>query len=297
MGKKLFIIYPGRFQIFHKGHRGVYDYLSTKYGGSDVYITTSNKVEPPKSPFNFEEKRKMMMLTGIPSSKIIQVASNYNIENLVKMIPINIKRDSIIFAVSLKDMMEDPRFSKFTKKDGTLTYLQPLPKKENQLKPAIEHGYIEVVPTTEFKVLGVTASSASELRHKYATLSTADKKHFIADLFGNYSPEIYDILNNKLGGLTEKQRNGIKKLIIGILKENENDVKVATRKANIALKVQREKEMRYVREKLKAAEDRLDAANSDEEKTSAQETINKLKDELKSKEELYKAALKQASSV
>ena len=76
MGKKIFVIYPGRFHPFHKGHKSVYDYLSTKYGGSDVYITTTDKVELPKSPFNFDEKATMMSLTGIPLSKVIKVVSN-----------------------------------------------------------------------------------------------------------------------------------------------------------------------------------------------------------------------------
>ena len=76
LGKKLFVIYPGRFHPFHKGHKGVYDYLSTKYGGSDVYITTTDKVELPKSPFDFNEKLQMMTLTGIPANKILNVTQN-----------------------------------------------------------------------------------------------------------------------------------------------------------------------------------------------------------------------------
>ena len=45
------VIYPGRFQPFHKGHKAVYDYLASRYGRDNVFITTSNKVAPPRSPF------------------------------------------------------------------------------------------------------------------------------------------------------------------------------------------------------------------------------------------------------
>ena len=122
LGKKIFVIYPGRFHPFHKGHKAVYNYLSSKYGGNDVYITTTDVVELPKSPFSFDEKVKMMTLTGVPVNKIIKVKNNYNLQSLVAQIPIDINRDSIIFAVSEKDMTEDPRFSRFTKKSKRFRY-------------------------------------------------------------------------------------------------------------------------------------------------------------------------------
>ena len=77
LSKKIFVIYPGRFHPFHKGHKGVYNYLSSKYGGNDVYITTTDVVKLPKSPFSFDEKVKMMTLTGVPINKIIKVNENF----------------------------------------------------------------------------------------------------------------------------------------------------------------------------------------------------------------------------
>ncbi len=77
LGKKIFVIYPGRFHPFHKGHKGVYNYLSSKYGGNDVYITTTDVVELPKSPFSFDEKVKMMTLTGVPINKIIKTHAHF----------------------------------------------------------------------------------------------------------------------------------------------------------------------------------------------------------------------------
>ena len=52
----LLVIYPGRFQPFHKGHHAVYEYLTGKFGRNNVFIATSNKVEGEKSPFSFAEK-------------------------------------------------------------------------------------------------------------------------------------------------------------------------------------------------------------------------------------------------
>ena len=76
--KKVVVIYGGRFQPFHKGHYGTYQHLVKKFGKDNVFISTSNKVEKPKSPFNFKEKVKIMTtMFNIPKSKIVQVKNNY----------------------------------------------------------------------------------------------------------------------------------------------------------------------------------------------------------------------------
>jgi hypothetical protein len=277
MGKKVFVIYPGRFHPFHTGHKGVYNYLSTKFGGNDVYITTTGVVELPKSPFSFDEKKEMMMATGIPSNKILNVKNNYNLQSVSSQIPINVERDSIIFAVSQKDMAEDPRFKNFVKKDGSPSYLQPMPKNESKLEPAIKHGYLITVPTTDFTVLGLPARSASQLRSQYSTLKPEQQKAFIVDLFGSYNPKIHKILNNKLGNtsgkLTEKQKKLLKKLIVGILKEDEAKINSAKEKRNAAEKDLRNAELDGAEEDLKKANDNLSSATTPEEKDAAEANV------------------------
>ena len=277
MGKKVFVIYPGRFHPFHTGHKGVYNYLSTKFGGNDVYITTTGVVELPKSPFSFDEKKEMMMATGIPSNKILNVKNNYNLQSVSSQIPINVERDSIIFAVSQKDMAEDPRFKNFVKKDGSPSYLQPMPKNESKLEPAIKHGYLITVPTTDFTVLGLPARSASQLRSQYSTLKPEQQKAFIVDLFGSYNPKIHKILNNKLGNtsgkLTEKQKKLLKKLIVGILKEDEDKINSAKEKRNAAEQDLRQAELEGAKEDLKKANDNLSSATTPEEKAAAEANV------------------------
>ena len=277
LGKKIFVIYPGRFHPFHKGHKGVYNYLSSKYGGNDVYITTTDVVELTKSPFSFDEKVKMMTLTGVPINKIIKVKNNYNLQSLVGQIPIDINRDSIIFAVSEKDMTEDPRFSRFIKKDGSPSYLQPIPKNLDKLQPAIKYGYIDTVPTTDFTVLGMPARSASQLRSQYVNLTPQLKKSFVKDLFGKYDDSVYNIMNNKLGvsatGLTEKQKNVLKKLIVGMMKEDEAKINSAKQKRNAAEEELRKAELDGAEEDLKKANDDLSSVTTPEEKAAAEANV------------------------
>jgi phosphopantetheine adenylyltransferase len=76
--KKIVVVYSGRFQPFHKGHYITYQKLVSKFGANNVYIGTSNDTSGPKSPFNFNEKVKIMnKMFDIPSNKIVQVRNPY----------------------------------------------------------------------------------------------------------------------------------------------------------------------------------------------------------------------------
>jgi hypothetical protein len=300
LNKKTFVIFPGRFHPWHNGHKSVYNYLTTKFGGNDVYITTTGVTELPKSPFTFDEKKQMMIATGIPANKILNVKNNYNLQSVAGQIPINIERDSIIFAVSEKDMAEDPRFKNFVKKDGSPSYLQPLPKNQSKLDPAIKHGYLITVPTTDFTVLGLPARSASQLRSQYATLTPEQQKAFITDLFGNYNTNVHNILNNRLGNnagkLTEKQKKLLKKLIVGIMKEDDAKIKSARQKYNQAGLVLRNAELDAAQQELTKANDDLKAATTPEEKAAAELRVKNKKDAVDSKKAARDAAQHQLNT-
>jgi hypothetical protein len=201
---QLLVIYPGRFQPFHKGHHAVFEYLTGKFGRNNVYIATSNKTDNLKSPFTFAEKSYFMQLTGVPADRIVQATQPYNIQDILNSGHISVANPEntvVIFAVSEKDMAEDPRFSSWTKKDGSPTYFQPL-KSVKETQNMNQHGYIMTVPTFPFTVLGQPMKSASEIRGDYAQLeqesAPGTKAEFIKDLFGKYTREAEQIMNSKL---------------------------------------------------------------------------------------------------
>lgn len=232
---KTFVIYAGRYQIFHLGHKSVYDWLVSKFGVDSVYISTTGVTDSVKSPFSFEEKKRMMEVSGVPTDKILLVKNNYNLSTVVDQIPIDINKDAIFFTVSQKDMSDDPRFGNFTKKDGTPTYLQSLPKDPKTIKPAVEHGYLLVAPTKTFKILGKDVTSASELRNTFSTLSPEDKVKFVTQLFGRFDQGILNIMNQKL---TLKESKGVQRLIDKvirkILKEDfDSDIRSLTKRRDL----------------------------------------------------------------
>lgn len=196
---QLLVIYPGRFQPFHKGHYAVYNWLSTKFGRNNVYIVTTNKTDNLKSPFNYAEKTYFMQLTGVPADRIIQASNPYQIESIMQggLTVHNPSNTVLLFAVSEKDMAEDPRFKSWTKKDGSPAYFQPLTDIK-QTESMEEHGYIMTVPTFDFEVLGHPMRSASELRKLYAVSDEKNRQYIIRDLFGKYTREAEQIMNSKI---------------------------------------------------------------------------------------------------
>lgn len=198
--KKIVVILPGRFQPFHRGHAAVYQHLCNEYGTDNVYVVTSNKVDPPRSPFNFEEKQAMIALTGVDPAHIIQDAQPYQAKAFVARF--DPKNTVLIFAVSEKDMAEDPRFQFepgliSTTKDGRPKYFQQFTS-INQCEPLDKHGYITTVPTFNFKVLGKPANSATQIRAQFADADEATQKKIVTDLFGKFDSTVLKIMQEKL---------------------------------------------------------------------------------------------------
>ncbi len=184
-------IYPGRFHPFHKGHASVYEYLKAKY--KNVYIATSNKVAPPKSPFTFAEKKMMMVHAGVPANAIVQTKNPYQAQEILENF--DPASTAVVFAVSQKDMDEDPRFSFNPKKDGSPSYFQPMGK---DLATFDKHGYITTVPTLDFDVLGEPMRSATQLRANFAKADDKTQKQMIIDLYGQYDANIHNVMQGKI---------------------------------------------------------------------------------------------------
>ena len=186
------VIYPGRFQPAHLGHKAVYDQLVKKFGEGNVYIATSDVVSPLTSPFTFTEKVAMWNKLGIPVSRIAQVKNPYQAQEITKDIP-DPENTALVFAVGAKDMQgEGARFQFGTKKDGSPSYMQPYPK-DGKLQPLTKHAYVMVAPTANFKVKGKDASSATEVRNMYVSGNENDHKQIITDLYGEPDSNLQDI--------------------------------------------------------------------------------------------------------
>lgn len=191
------VIYPGRFQPAHLGHKAVYDQLVKQFGEPNVFIATSNVQSPTSSPFSFDEKLQMFAKMGVPVGKVALVKNPYQSQEIVDQIP---DRDdtALVFAVGAKDMEGDEaRFRFGTKKDGSLSYMQPYPR-DGKLKPMSKHAYVMTAPTVNFRVRGQDANSATQVRKMYASGNDSDHKQIIQDLYGQLDTGIEAMFDKKL---------------------------------------------------------------------------------------------------
>jgi len=192
---QVMVVYPGRFQPFHHGHKMVYDWLVERF--DIVTIATSGKVELPDSPFSFSEKKLMMVAAGVDSDHIARVVSPYRAVEISEKF--NPNSTAMVYAISQKDMDENPRFKYSAKADGSPSYF--IPFDPENLKPLIDHAHILVVPTFDFQVAGADVTSATEVRKMFIDADTTEEINIIQDLYGEYNERIHDIFIRKMNAV------------------------------------------------------------------------------------------------
>jgi hypothetical protein len=183
-------IMSGRFNPPHLGHKAVYDQLVKKFGAANAYVVSSDKQDPIRSPFSFVEKKALWKTLSVPDSHIIQVKNPYNPVEITSKFDSN--KTAIVFAVSQKDAT---RFSFGPKKDGSLSYMQPMTDK---MLPLSKHGYVEITPTVEFSVAGQPVTGATQIRDMYITADDKQRNRILLDLYGKVTPAIKKLFDKNL---------------------------------------------------------------------------------------------------
>ncbi len=189
-------------------HASVYQKLVNEHPDAEVYITTSDKVEADRSPFNFKEKQLIASAHGIDPKKILQVRRNYHPEDLEPYID-DPDNTAVYFAVGQKDMEEDPRF-KFNdidektglslKQNGEPYYFQMINSIKKEPKPMMDRGYILVVPNEKGDIEnGILSASAFRKAIADAPDKNAAKEVF-TKYFKNYSEPVFELVYKKIVG-------------------------------------------------------------------------------------------------
>ncbi len=181
---KTVVVYPGRFQPMGKHHAQVYKQLVRKFG--EVWVATSNKVDIPKSPFNFNEKKKIINSHGIKN--VAQVKNPYKAEEILKKY--DPKTTSVIFAVGKKDQQRlSGRFFRPWKGKAEVGYR--------------EGAYTIIAPHVKLNVPGEGEMSGTAIRKVLGNKETDSnkKKKIFKGIFGH--TKNYNLIVNKLEKLNE----------------------------------------------------------------------------------------------
>jgi len=198
-------ILPGRFMPPHLGHKSVYDGLVNKFGYENVFIVSSNKQDATSSPLSFDQKKFLWAELGVPPDNIVQVISPYQPKEVTSKF--DNTDTAIVFALSEKDAK---RFTFKPKKNGDPSYMQPYD--EDSLQSLDKTGYVLVVPTIDFKVLGQEIKSASEIRNMYISADDEGRIAILKDLYGKATNTVKNIFDNAL-------KNSISESIISVIRE------------------------------------------------------------------------------
>ena len=177
--KKTVVIYVGRFQPFHKGHYGTYQHLVKKFGKDNVFIGTSDKVEKPKSPFNFKEKVKIMTtMFGIPTSKIHKVKNPYKPTEILQKFDEETTAFVTVVGEKDKNRLGGKYFQKWNG-EPTVGYR--------------DGGYVYAAPSSGGGISG------TETRNGLSVGSDEQKQDFFKNrAYGKFNATIFKMITDKL---------------------------------------------------------------------------------------------------
>jgi len=206
-GPQLVVLYPGRFQPFHLGHADVFRTLQNQFGRDNVYIATSNKVELPKSPFNFSEKTVFMNAAGVPGDRIIEVTNPYKLPEP----QFNPANTIFIAAVGAPD--RDRLRPDSVKKDGQPGYFKTF-ESLDKCETADKHGYVIIanerqkVITINGNTVDVSHGTPSRAAWNAVRDNPKARAEYLLQMFGRDDAELGRILD-KIPQTVNEEAGGV----------------------------------------------------------------------------------------
>jgi hypothetical protein len=189
---KIVAVFSGRFQPFHRGHYKVYEHLVNRFGRNDTYIGTSDKVDPPRSPFSFKQKKKIITrLFDVPHENVVEVSNPYGPKEILDQYDPD--STAYVAAVSEKDK-------------GRLLgseYFNEYPPGE-RYEGYRDGGYVYTTPMAGFTFRG-DEINGTRVREAFRSedIPEQEKKDFFKYIYGSFDQEVYDLM---LKRLTERKK-------------------------------------------------------------------------------------------
>jgi hypothetical protein len=199
--KNVLAIYPGRFQPMGSHHAKVYKWIQSKFGRGNSFISTSTKVEKPKSPLSFSEKEMVIKKHGFKN--IIQINAMYNGEEYFKKLSkFKPTETALIMIVGEKDGERlSPKYYKKLSQSDNASDLKPYLHTDENGKEA-KLIYWMAAPHISLKVSGFGEMSGTTIRQALGQPSDNKEKLF-KDIMGFYDKKIYNTIVPKFEELFE----------------------------------------------------------------------------------------------
>lgn len=169
------VVFPGRFQPFHRGHYETYQNLVDRFGRNKVYIATDDRVEPRVNPFTFRQKKEIMTsIFDIPNEHVLKAENPKNPDDLFEDYNI------AVFATS-EDKEEDlEEWTSEKYEEGGGDYYYSISPKNFEYKGQ---------PVTSINILEV---------FRRQDIDERDKQEFFEYLYGQFDEHVYDMMTRRL---------------------------------------------------------------------------------------------------
>ena len=225
--KKTVVIIPGGFHPFHPGHASLYAAARRAFPQADIWFAATD--DRAERPFDFESKRKLAALSGVPVERFVQVKSPFAATEITSRY--NPDTTALIYVRSEKDKDQAPKPAQ-AGADGKLPlvtrgprkgqpvsdYLQYYKGNENNIHHMAKpdgHVYIAYLPTVQFKAGSQGISSATEIRNMWPGESAQERQKIAQDLYpaiANNAQQIQtvvSIINQALGVKVTEDAAGV----------------------------------------------------------------------------------------
>lgn len=177
-------VYSGRFQPFHKGHYETYTRAVREFGKNNVYIATSDKVKPPKSPFNFKEKQNIITsMFNIPKDKVVQIKNPYSPVEVFKKFPENTAYIAIVGKKDAERLLHGKYFEMYNNNMELEGY-------ENK-------GYVWIAPENTTTHNGKQVSGTM-VRQVFSEASPDEKQDLFLSLYPKWNKDIFELITDKI---------------------------------------------------------------------------------------------------
>ena len=177
------------------------------YGRDRVFIATSNKVELPKSPFNFSDKTVFMNAAGVPSDRIIEVTNPYKLPE-PQFNPAN-----TIFIAVVGSPDRDRLRPDSVKKDGSPGYFKTF-ESLDKCTTADKHGYVIVaderqkVITINGQAVDVSHGTPSRAAWNAVRDNPKSRSEFLLQMYGRDDAELGRVLD-KIPQTVNEEAGGV----------------------------------------------------------------------------------------
>lgn len=184
-GMEHVVVQAGRFHPFHAANYATYEALCDRFGKNNVYIATSGRTSPPKMPFSFKEKQRIISkMYPVPKGQVVEVANAYNPEEVLE----DRDPESTCFVMALNE--DDIQTLEESDIDAYFASYDA-----DSLRGFGERGYYFKRSPATLEVNGKEVDD-SNIRAVFSDddISQGTKRAFFKEVFGSFDEEIFALM-------------------------------------------------------------------------------------------------------